>query len=119
MFLLPICINQSIRYLHLYRSLYCNRQVAVGLAIFLSAPLCFLWTHFVYYVRGILMSVFTRLLVFRRCKDTGFLCQSNGRLEMTDRRKRPEMTAARVSEQRLRRQSSVLSHWRVPWARCI
>jgi len=32
---------------------------------------------------------------------------------------RPEMTAARVSERRLGRQSSVLYPWRVPQARCI
>jgi len=31
----------------------------------------------------------------------------------------PEMTAALVSEYRLGRQSSVLSPWRVPQARCI
>ena len=31
---------------------------------------------------------------------------------------RPEMTAARVSERRLERQSSVLYPWRVPMARC-
>jgi len=39
-----------------------------------------------------------------------YVCQNNGR---------SEMTVARVSERRLGRQSSVLYPWRVPQARCI